>query len=104
PDWTIAPGRGPSDVPALSTSSEADVNSLIRSAALAAAAGSMPLESPYSSLLSGSCTTGATFSGAACAVTAATTLSSRAPAGSGIQVSSSAGALGADSSSTTPST
>ena len=63
----------------------------------------MSLESPYSSLLSGSCTTGTTLSGAACAITAATTPPSRAPAGSGTQVSSFAGAPGADSSAT-PST
>jgi len=65
----IAPCWGPSDVPSSSTSAQDNVNSAILLAALAAAAGSMSLESPYSSLLSGSCTTGITLSVAACAVT-----------------------------------
>jgi len=56
------PVLGTPDVPAPSTSAQADVNSAILSAALTAAAGSMSLESPYSPLLSGSCTTGITMS------------------------------------------
>ena len=59
----------------------------------------MSLESPNSSLLSGSYTTGIKLSGAACAVIAATTPSSRASAGTETRVSSATGALGADSSS-----
>ena len=58
----------------------------------------MSLESPNSSLLSGSYTTGTMFLGVVCAVAAATTPSSPAIAGSGTQVSSTADALGAESS------
>ena len=59
----------------------------------------MSLESPNSSLLSDSYTIGTTLSGAACAVVAATTPSSRASAGTETRVSSATGALSADSSS-----
>ena len=84
----IAPCWGPSDVPSSSTSAQADVNS---------------------SLLSGSCTTGITMSVTACAITvcvviAATTPSSWPSAGTETRASSATGALGADSSSATPST
>ena len=46
----------PSDVPASSMPALADANSAMCAAALTAAAGSMSIESPYSSLLSGSST------------------------------------------------
>ena len=54
------PEMMPSDVPASSTPALADANSAMCAAALAAAAGSMSIESPYSSLLSGSSTTAVT--------------------------------------------
>src|SRR6185437_11718204 len=79
PGLDDCPCWGPSDVPSSSISAQTDVNSAILSAALAAATGSMSLESPNSSLLSGSCTIGTIFPGAVCAVTAATTPSSRPP-------------------------
>ena len=87
------PLTGPSDVPALSTSSEADTNSAIWSAVLAAAAGSTSLESPNLSLLSGSSTTGSTFPDAVCAVVAATAPSSPALSGLGTRDSSTTSAL-----------
>ena len=92
------------DAPTLSTSSEAEINSATRSAALVAAAGLMSLESSYSSLLCGSSTTGTAFSGSACPIAAAATPSSPALAVSETWVSSTAGALSADSSSMAPST
>ena len=95
---TGAPGR-----PAPSTSSEADTNSAILSAAPAAAAGLMSPESPYTSLLCGSSTSGTMSFGAACSFAAAAAPSSPALAGSGTRVSVAAGALSADSSSVTPS-
>ena len=73
---TGAPGR-----PAPSTSSEADTNSAILSAALAAATGSTSPELSYSPLLCSSSTNGTTFSGAVCAIVAATTPLSPALAG-----------------------
>ena len=79
------------------------MNSAILSAALAAAAGSMSLESPYSPLLSGSYTTGITMSVAACAVTVGAVITAMTPMswaspGAKTRVSSTIGALCADSS------
>ena len=73
-------------------------------AVLVAVAGSMSLESPYSSLLCGSSTTSAVLVGADCTFASTAAPSSPALAGSGTRVSSTTGALGADSTSVAPST
>ena len=72
----------PSDVPASSVPALADVNSAMCAAALAAAAGSMSIESPYSSLLSGSSTTATMLPCAVGTGTTATIPSYRASVGS----------------------